>query len=81
MFDLFVIRAHIALDCLCERLRAVLRNKRGEIELPDYVLSDLARAFLADIIGFFAQSEHQAVYEEWQKKREQHTTKKTTKKP
>lgn len=70
MFDLFIIRVCIVLECLRQRISTFLRSKRGEIELPDYVLSDLARAFLADIIEFFARTEHQAAYEEWRKQRE-----------
>ena len=70
MFNVLVIRAYIALERLWCHVSALLREKRGEIELPDYVLSDLARAFLSDIMGFFTVKENQVAYETWKNQRE-----------
>lgn len=74
MFHLFVMRAYIALDCLWQRLKALLRSKTAEAKLPDCTLTELAHAFLADVKGFFASEENQAIFYEWKNQREQSAT-------
>lgn len=74
MFNLFVMRAYIALDCLWQRLRALLHSKTAEAKLPDCTLTELAHTFLADVKGFFASEENQATFYEWKNQREQSVT-------
>ena len=49
------------------RIAEILKENRGEINLPDIELEALARAFLPDILAFFSSPEGKAEYEAWQK--------------
>lgn len=77
MFDLFIIRVYIAINCLCQCVSALLRSKTAEIELPSHILTELARCFAKDITAFFAVAENQVAYEKWLQTRKQ-AMKKTT---
>lgn len=50
-FDFLFWHLHIGLKRFCERLRAILSDKNAKVELPDHVLSDIARIILPDIIA------------------------------
>ena len=75
MYNRFIAQILVKLRNLYRRISAILYNRRAEIELPDHVLSDLARCFTADIKAFFTVSENQAAYEKWLHEREQQATK------
>ena len=77
MFNILVIRAYIALKRLWCRASALLREKRGEIELPDHVISTLAHGLLQDIIAFFQTEDNKNAYKRWKCEREHLTAKKT----
>ena len=54
-------------DAVLARIVEILKENRGEINLPDIELEALARAFLPDILAFFSSPEGKAEYEAWQK--------------
>ena len=43
----------------------VLRDNRGELEIPDDVIMDLARHFLPRVVEFFSSEEGKAEFEKW----------------
>ena len=53
------------------RLKKLLQEKRAEAQIPDNILSDLARCFARDIPAFFAEPANQEAYKQWLQKREQ----------
>lgn len=54
-------------NAVLARIVEILKENRGEINLPDIELEALARAFLPDILAFFSSPEGKAEYEAWQK--------------
>ena len=69
-FDFLFWHLHIGVKHLCERLRAILSDKNAKVELPDYVLSDVARIVLPDVIAFFTVKENKVAYEKWKQERD-----------
>lgn len=54
-------------NAVLARIVEILKENRGEINLPDIELEALARAFLPDILAFFSSPEGKAEYEAWRK--------------
>lgn len=46
-------------------LFVLVQDNTGEMEIPDYVIEDLARTFLPDIIAFYESEEGKRLYAEW----------------
>ena len=74
MLNPFFTRMSIALECLYQRLSALLRNKTAEANIPDYVIQEMARCLLPDLIAFYESEEGMAAFNQW--KAEQDTKKK-----
>lgn len=53
------------------RIKMILHDKRAEGQIPDHILSELARCFARDIPAFFAIKENQEAYKQWLQAREQ----------
>lgn len=70
LFDYLARHLYIGFKCFCERLGAILNDKNAKVELPDHILSDVARSVLPDIIAFFAVIENQVAYEKWKQERD-----------
>lgn len=70
MFDLFIIRVYIALECLCQRASALLHNKTAEVNIPDHVIREMARCLLPDLIAFYESEEGKAAFVQWKAERE-----------
>ena len=79
-FDFLFWHLHIGLKRFCERLRAILSDKNAKVEIPDHVLSDIARSVLPDIIAFFSVKENKVAYEQWKQERDRQMNLKETKK-
>jgi hypothetical protein len=52
------------------RIKKLLHEKRAEAQIPDHILSELARCFARDISAFFAIEENQEAYIKWLQARE-----------
>jgi len=70
----------VMLDDLCRRIGKLLSNKIAGIDIPDCVLSDLARCFVEDVRAFFAVDKNQTAYEKWKRERERKSELKATEK-
>ena len=53
------------------RIKMILHDKRAEGQIPDHILSELARCFARDIPVFFADPANQEAYIKWLQAREQ----------
>ncbi len=62
---------HASLKLLYRRFKKLLQEKRAEAQIPDHILSELARCFARDIPAFFAEPANQEAYKQWLQKREQ----------
>ena len=52
MLRKITVYVSVVLDNLCHRVGKLLSNKTAEIDIPDCVLSDLARCFVEDVRAF-----------------------------
>lgn len=71
MFNKIILYFHRGLKLLYLRFKKLLHEKRAEGQIPDNILSDLARCFARDIPAFFADPANQEAYIKWLQKREQ----------
>ena len=71
MFKKIILYFHRNLVRLYRYVRATLDNKRAECQIPDHILSELARCFARDIPAFFADPDNQEAYIKWLQAREQ----------
>ena len=53
------------------RIKMILHDKRAEGQIPDHILSELARCFARDIPAFFADPANQEAYNKWLQVRQQ----------
>ena len=51
------------------RIKALLKNRRGECNVPKDVIESLAEAFLPEIRAFFESEEGKREFEEWKRER------------
>ena len=71
MLNKIILYIHAGLMLLIRWIRILLCDKSAECQLPDHILSDLARCFARDIPAFFADPANQEAYIKWLQKREQ----------
>lgn len=71
MFNKIIFYFHRGFKLLYLRFKKLLHEKRAEGQIPDNILSDLARCFARDIPAFFADPANQEAYKQWLQKREQ----------
>ena len=54
-----------------ESLRRILKDNRGECDIPDDLIKEIARCLVPDIIAFFETEEAKREFEEWKLEQEQ----------
>ena len=57
-------------EVLRQKIIAILKNKRGGLDIPDEEIEALADVILPGIIAFFSSEEGRAEFEAWKKERE-----------
>lgn len=63
-----LIKLKIGLLQLLECFDEILKDKRGEYEIPHNVVEAIARVMLPDIMTFFESEEGRKKYEAWKAK-------------
>ena len=63
------------LSDIVKRIEDLLRDNRGECDIPDDLIKEIARYLVPDIIAFFETEEAKREFEEW--KLEQKLTEKS----
>ena len=58
------------LSDIVKRIEDLLRDKRGQCEIPDDVIKEIARCLVPDIIAFFETEEAKREFEEWKLEQE-----------
>ena len=55
------------LSNIVKRIEDLLRDNRGECDIPDDLIKEIARCLVPDIIAFFETEEAKREFEEWKK--------------
>ena len=58
------------LSDIVKRIEDLLRDNRGECEIPDDLIKEIARCLVPDIIAFFETEEAKREFEEWKLEQE-----------
>ena len=58
------------LSDIVKRIEDVLRDNRGECDIPDDLIKEIARCLVPDIIAFFKTEEAKREFEEWKLEQE-----------
>ena len=53
------------LSNIVKRIEDLLRDNRGECDIPDDLIKEIARCLVPDIIAFFETEEAKCEFEEW----------------
>ena len=53
------------LSDIAKRIEDLLRDNRGECDIPDDLIKEIARCLVPDIIAFFETEEARREFEEW----------------
>ena len=59
------------LSDIVKRIEDLLRDNRGECDIPDDLIKEIARCLVPDIIAFFETEEARREFEEWKLEQEQ----------
>ena len=59
------------LSDIVKRIEDLLKDNRGECEIPDDLIKEIARCLVPDIIAFFETEEAKREFEEWKAEQEQ----------
>ena len=59
------------LSDIVKRIEDLLRDNRGECDIPDDLIKEIARCLVPDIIAFFETEESKREFEAWKLKQEQ----------
>ena len=55
---------------ISKRIEDLLRDNRGECDIPDEVIKEIARCLVPDIIAFFKTEEAKKEFEKWKLEQE-----------
>ena len=55
---------------LLKRIEELLKDKRGECDIPEDLIKEIARCLVPDIIAFFETEEAKHEFEEWKLEQE-----------
>ena len=58
------------LSDIVKRIEDLLRDNRGECDIPDDLIKEIARCLVPDIIAFFETEEAKREFEEWKLEQE-----------
>ena len=58
------------LSDIVKRIEELLRDKRGECDIPDDLIKEIARCLVPDIIAFFETEEAKREFEVWKAEQE-----------
>ena len=58
------------LSDIVKRIEDLLRDNRGECDIPDDLIKEIARCLVPDIIAFFENEEAKREFEEWKAEQE-----------
>jgi hypothetical protein len=58
------------LSDIVKRIEELLKDKRGECDIPDDLIKEIARCLVPDIIAFFETEEAKREFEEWKLEQE-----------
>ena len=64
------------LSDIVKRIEKLLKDNRGECEIPDDLIKEIARCLVPDIIAFFETEEAKREFEAWKAEQEQKNTNK-----
>ena len=59
------------LSDIVKRIEDLLRDNRGECDIPDDLIKEIARYLVPDIIAFFETEEAKREFKEWKAEQEQ----------
>jgi hypothetical protein len=62
---------------ISKRIEDLLRDNRGECDIPDDLIKEIARCLVPDIIAFFETEEAKREFEEWKAEQDQKNDNKT----
>ena len=65
------------LSDIVKRIEDLLRDNRGECDIPDDLIKEIARCLVPDIIAFFETQEAKREFEEWKAEQELKLAEKT----
>ena len=65
------------LSNIVKRIEDLLRDNRGECDIPDDLIKEIARCLVPDIIAFFETEEAKREFEAWKTEQEKKIAKKT----
>ena len=55
---------------IVKRIEDLLRDNRGECDIPDDLIKEIARCLVPDLIAFFETEEAKCEFEEWKLEQE-----------
>lgn len=58
------------LSNIAKRIEELLKDNRGECDIPDDLIKEIARCLVPDIIAFFETEEARREFEEWKLEQE-----------
>ena len=58
------------LSNIAKRIEELLKDNRGECDIPDDLIKEIARCLVPDIIAFFETEEAKCEFEEWKLEQE-----------
>ena len=56
---------------IAKRIEELLKDNRGECDIPDDLIKEIARCLVPDIIAFFETEEAKREFKEWKAEQEQ----------
>ena len=56
---------------IAKRIEKLLKDNRGECDIPDDLIKEIARCLVPDIIAFFETEEAKREFKEWKAEQEQ----------
>ena len=62
---------------IAKRIEELLKDNRGECDIPDDLIKEIARCLVPDIIAFFETEEAKREFEEWKAEQEKKIAEKT----
>ncbi len=62
---------------IAKRIEELLRDKRGECDIPDDLIKEIARCLTPNIVAFFETEEAKREFEEWKLEQEKKIAEKT----
>ena len=65
------------LSDIAKRIEDLLKDNRGECEIPDDLIKEIARCLVPDIIAFFETEEAKREFEAWKAEQEKRLADKT----